>query len=110
MRYCPRCRELMEEPCAIRRHETREPRPDDQVLLFKGDSIQAGILDAMLREAGLPFLREGRLGSGLTAWAGGLLESYSIYVPYALYDQANELAVVLKDAPADIVEEPENPQ
>jgi len=99
MHYCVQCRELRETPCPKRRHQTRAPLAGDQVLLFKGDSVQAGILDAMLKEAGLPFLREGRLGSGLTAWAGEMLESYSIYVPFALYDKANELAMVLKTPP-----------
>ncbi len=99
MLYCVQCRELMEAPCARRRHETREPQPEDQVLLFRGDSIQAGILAAMLNEEGLPFLREGRLGAGIATWAGEMLETYSLYVPYALYDRANELALVLRPIP-----------
>jgi len=99
MRYCVQCRELRETPCPKRRHQTRAPLEGDQVLLFKGDSVQAGILDTMLKEAGLPFLREGRLGSGLTAWAGEMLEYYSIFVPWALYDKANALAMVLKAPP-----------
>ncbi|MDD2562457.1 MAG: hypothetical protein PHG11_09110 [Eubacteriales bacterium] len=99
MLYCADCRELMDAPCPKRRHVTRVPEEGDPVLLFRGDAVQAGILDAMLKEAGLPFLREGRLGSGLTAWAGEMLESYSIYVPFALYDKANELAMVLKTPP-----------
>ncbi len=104
MLYCVSCRELMEGACGQRRHQTRAPQPEDQVLLFRGDSIQAGILEAMLKDAGLPYLREGRLGSGFTAWAGEMLESYSIYVPYALYDKANELALVLKTAPDETPE------
>ncbi len=99
MLYCLQCRELMDAPCPTRRHETRDPQPDDQVLLFRGDSIQAGIMEAMLRDEGLPFLKEGRLGAGMATWAGEMLEYYSIYVPYALYDKANELALVLKEAP-----------
>ena len=67
MLYCADCRELMDAPCPKRRHVTRVPEEGDPVLLFRGDAVQAGILDAMLKEAGLPFLREGRLGSGLTA-------------------------------------------
>lgn len=106
MYYCVQCRELTESPCAVRRHSVREPRPDDQVLLFRGDDIQAGILEAMLKDAGIPCLREGRLGSGLTTWAGGMLESYSIYVPFALYEKADELAVVLREAPDEWAEGP----
>lgn len=101
MLYCIQCRELMEAPCPTRHHTSREPRPDDQVLLFRGSNIQAGIMEAMLKEEGLPFLKEGRLGAGLATWAGEMLESYSIYVPYALYDKANELALVLKEAPEE---------
>ena len=99
MHYCVDCRELMDAPCPKRRHVTRAPEEGDQVLLFRGDPVQAGILDAMLRDAGIPFLREGRLGSGMTAWAGEMLENYSVYVPWALYDRANELAMVLKTPP-----------
>lgn len=105
MLYCVQCRELMESPCPIRRHATREPRPDDQVLLFKGDSIQTGILASMLTDAHLPFLREGRLGAGLATWAGEMLEYYSVYVPCALYEKAGELAMVLQSAPSVPAEE-----
>ena len=106
MLYCIQCRELMDAPCGIRRHETRAPQTGDQVLLFRGDSIQAGILTSMLKEENLPFLREGRMGAGLTTWAGEMMESYSLYVPFERYDQASELAMVLVSAP---VENPEDP-
>ncbi|MDD4081465.1 MAG: hypothetical protein PHP02_08680 [Eubacteriales bacterium] len=101
MMYCVQCRELLDAPCPKRRHVMREPEDGDQVLLFRGDAVQAGILDAMLKDAGIPLLREGRLGSGLTAWAGEMLESYSVYVPWALYGKANELAMVLKAPPQE---------
>lgn len=104
MLYCETCKELRDTPCPQRRHRSRAPEHNDPVLLMRGDQIQAGMMEEIIRQAGIPLLKEGRLGAGMTTWAGTMLEEYSLYVPYAAYDKAKELILIPpvgEEAPED---------
>lgn len=106
MLYCEQCKMLMPEHCMKRGHQVRKPEDHDAVLLLKGGTVQAAMYEEMLRQAGIPSLKEGKMGAGLSTWAGPMLEEYSLYVPYMALEQA--LAVV---TPPEAAEEaaPEEP-
>ncbi len=98
MLYCEKCRALVDNRCEKTGHATRSVREQDPVLVFKGDPIQAGQLEEMLRDQDIPYLKEGLLGAGMTTWAGPMMELFSFYVPYSRLEAAEELAMVLRPA------------
>lgn len=112
MLYCEKCRMMAENGrCDNCKGKglIREAVDNDPVLLAKVDQVSAAMLEGILQDEHMPFLKEGRMGAGLTTWAGGMLEEYSFYVPYGMLTRAAELAkVVFDDAP--VFEEEEQPQ
>lgn len=101
MLYCEKCKTLVEGRCPKSGHALRAPEDNDPVLLMQLDSIQAGMAEAMLQENGIPVLKQGMLGAGLTTWTGGMLEEYSLYVPFAALEKAEEVLTPLLEPPAD---------
>lgn len=97
MLYCEQCKMLMPEHCMKRGHQVRQPQDNDPVLLMKAGTVQAAMYEEMLRQAGIPTLKQGRMGAGLSTWAGPMLEEYSLFVPY----QAMEQALAVITPPAD---------
>lgn len=91
MLYCEQCRMLMPEPCTKRGHAMRGPLDHDPVLLLKAGTVQAAMFEEMLKQAGIPTLKEGRMGAGLSTWAGPMLEDYSLYVPHAAFERAHAI-------------------
>lgn len=98
MLYCEQCKMLVQERCQKGSHALREPRENDPVLLVKADTVQAAMLEEMLKQGGIPTLKEGRMGAGLATWAGPMLEEYSLFVPYQAMEQA---LAIISPPPAD---------
>ena len=95
MLYCEKCRRLQDGGAArcseCKQKKLREPQPDDVVYLIAKEHLWAGMLADLLKNNGIPFLKEGLLGEGLNTYIGYGLESYSIFVPYQMYDKAKRL-------------------
>lgn len=104
MLYCEKCRMMAENGRCNNckgKGPLREPLNNDPVLLARTDQVSAAMLEGILQDERIPFLKEGRMGAGMTTWAGGMLEEYSFYVPYGVLAQAAELAQVVFDGAPD---------
>lgn len=95
MQYCEICKTLAPDHCFHEDHSLRAPRDNDPVLLLTTDPLHADMLEPLLKDADIPYVRQGRLGVGMTLRAGNMLEEYSFYVPYSAYEQASELSMVV---------------
>lgn len=89
MNYCEKCRTIVEDTCPL--HKTkhlREPQPNDPVLIAELNGIAAAMFEGVLLDEKVPFLKEGRLGAGMSVWIGSMMEIYSFYVPFAVREEA----------------------
>ncbi|MHC1787120.1 MAG: hypothetical protein AB9880_08690 [Christensenellales bacterium] len=91
MLYCERCHLLSPERCQQCGGRLREPRVNDPVLLTRADTIRAAILSSLLDTEKIPCSKVGRLGAALAMQTGGMLEEYSLFVPYGAYEEAQAL-------------------
>ena len=111
MPYCEKCRTIVDDICpAHKQKHLREPEPNDPVLIAELSGITAAMLEGVLLDEKLPFLKEGRLGAGMSVWIGSMMENYSFFVPYALREQAQGLYALVCQAPAQAGEEDEAPR
>lgn len=110
MKYCPNCMTLPEEDkcpdCKTR--ELREPTGSDPVLLIEKGYVWAGMVEEILSDNGIPLLKKGVRGAGLSVSLGEVGETFRFFVPYETLEQARELMVQL--FPADFGEEVEADQ
>ena len=82
---------LVESTCPIHKEKfLREPEDNDPVLLAELSGFSAAMLEGVLLDEKIPFLKEGRMGAGMSVWIGSMMEQYSFYVPYIVYDQAKD--------------------
>ena len=92
--YCEKCYHIVEEArcpfCKNRR--LREPEPKDPCFLTEQDFIHSGILEDVLQQSGIPFLKKNVLGAGLAIKVGPMLDRGRFYVAYDLLPKAQELA------------------
>jgi len=93
MNICDKCRALCRESCPIceSRRRVRTLKPDDHVFLCTLTAMQTMFVEPVLKDSGIPYLKQGLLGAGLSASWGMMLESNKIYVPYAAYDRCRAL-------------------
>ena len=59
--------------------------------LTEKDSVWAGMLADVLKQHGIPFVKESSLGAGLAIRTGSLLETIRFFVPAACLASAKEL-------------------
>ena len=80
--YCEKCKHLFEGECCpnCRRSRVRQARPDDPCFLTEKGAPWNGMLADVLRQNDIPFLTDGRMGAGLAARVGTMLESNRFYV------------------------------
>ena len=93
MMYCEYCSHLAEENhCPVcGRRNLREVREKDPCFLTEQDFIRTGILEDVLRQNGIPFLKKSVLGAGLSIRVGPMLDRGRIYVAYDLLPRAQDL-------------------
>ena len=102
--YCEKCRRIFDGPvcpeCGKARH-AREVRNEDPCFLIERGEPYAGMLAEVLRQNDIPSLEAGRMGAGLAARVGSLLESRRFYVRYDDLKRAGALMDELfgEDAP-----------
>ncbi len=94
MLYCESCSYLYEgEACPLcGSRKGREPRGEDPCFLVEKGQIESDMLVDILKQNGIPSLVKGRSGAGLAMYTGLLLENYRVYVPFALIEEARDLA------------------
>ena len=99
--YCERCSRIVEEErCPYcKNRKLREPEAKDPCLLTEQDYITSGILEDVLKQNSIPFLKKGVMGAGLAIKVGPMLERSRFYVPFELLESASAVADELLGAP-----------
>lgn len=64
---------------------------NDPVYLFSKEAIWAGGIEDILKEHGIPCLKQGIHGAAITAKMGDITETYRFFVPYSAYEKSKEL-------------------
>lgn len=94
MQYCERCHMLSEGRCTKCGGRLREPRPNDPMLLMRGDTIHTAIVASLMEAEKIPYSKLGRMGAALAMQTGGMMEEYSIFVPFGAWEVAKALIAV----------------
>ncbi len=68
-----------------------EAQDDDLVILTTTDYVSSFLVEDILNEAGIKFLKKGALGSAITAYVGELSESFNFFIMAKDYDEAAAL-------------------
>lgn len=102
--YCEKCNRIIEgERCpACGSKKIRVPEANDPCFLTELDYISTGILEDILKQNNIPYLKKDMMGAGMTIRVGPMLERSRFYVPYEQYQNARDIAdVVFSDAEED---------
>lgn len=105
--YCEKCKRIIqEERCPFcKRSTVREAEANDLCLLTERDYISSGMLEDVLQQRGIPFLRKGVMGAGLAIKVGPMLDRSRFYVSFDRLEAAREVADELFGASEDSDEE-----
>ena len=100
MLYCTHCALLTEEQiCPVCGSEDlRAPENGDFCFLTERQALWAGLLSDVLRQEGIPFVKESVQGAGLAAKIGPIAERIRFWVPYDRYPAAKELETAIFSA------------
>ena len=88
--YCEKCCRIMEgDRCPVcRSRRVREEKPGDICLLTELDYVSSGILEDVLKQDGIPFLKKEVMGAGLAIKVGPMLDRSRFYVSLEHLDEA----------------------
>jgi len=93
MLYCEKCGRVFEDGrcpgCNSRK--VRAPEPTDTCFLTEQDYVSSGILEDVLQQNGIPFLKKQVMGAGLAIKVGPMLDRSRFYVPYPQLETAEEI-------------------
>ena len=105
--YCEKCKRIFEEEkCPVCWHsQVREPEPGDLCFLTEQDYVSSGILEDILKQEGVPFLKKEVLGAGLSFRVGPMLDRSRFYVPFEHMQKALPLLEDLFAVPAEEAEQ-----
>lgn len=101
--YCPNCHVLRErDRCPIcGKRSLMAPRSDDFCFLEETEVLWAGMLEDVLRQAGIPYLVKSDLGAALSVSIGRVGERIRFYVPFERMQEARDLADTLFHLPEE---------
>ena len=102
--YCEKCCRIIEgDRCPVcKSRKVREPEPKDLCLLTEQDYISSGILEDVLKQNGIPFLKKEVMGAGLAIKVGPMLDRSRFYVSF---DRLREAEAVTEDLFAPVPED-----
>lgn len=94
--YCEKCSRIIEaDRCPVcRSRRIREPQAKDPCYLTEQDYISSGILEDVLKQNNIPYLKKGVMGAGMAVKVGPMLERSRFYVPF---DQLSSAEAVMED-------------
>ena len=92
--YCEKCKRIIEgERCpACGSKKVRNPESGDLCFVTEQDYVSSGILEDILQQNGVPFLKKDVMGAGMAIKVGPFLERSRFYVPYERYQEAETIA------------------
>ena len=107
--YCERCSRIIEgDRCPYcRSRNVREPEAKDPCFLTEQDYVSSGILEDVLGQNGIPFMKKNVMGAGLAIKVGPMLDRSRFYVPFDRLESARDIADGLF---SETAEEPEDGQ
>ena len=91
--YCEKCCRIIEgDRCPVcKKSRVRQPEPKDLCFLTEQNYISSTMLEDVLRQENIPFLKKGVLGAGLAIKVGPMLEWSRFYVPFEILDSAKRV-------------------
>ena len=91
--YCNKCKIIFDNNfCPICKSKgINEPKADDLVFLVEKDAITSDIIEGVLKNNNIIYIKKGNMGAAFSIITGPLFEKYKFYVPYDKYDDVNEL-------------------
>ncbi len=101
--YCEKCKRVFENNrCpSCRNSKVRKPEQGDPCFLTEQNYVFSGILEDVLKQEGIPFLKKDVMGAGLAIKVGPMLERSRFYVPYEQLERAASLVDELFAAPQE---------
>ena len=104
--YCEKCNRIIDAGrCPFcKSRKVREPEAKDPCYLTEQDYIYSGILEDLLKQNNIPYLKKDVMGAGMAIRVGPMFERSRFYVPFEQLDSATG---VLEDltASADSAED-----
>ena len=99
--YCEKCCRFIEaDRCPVcKSSHVREPEPTDPCFLTEQDYIPSGILEDVLTQNGIPYLKKNVMGAGLAIKVGPMLDRSRFYVSFEQLKSAEEIVTELFSAP-----------
>jgi hypothetical protein len=104
--YCEKCNRIFEaNRCPVcNSGKVREPEAKDPCYLTEQDYVSSGILEDLLKQNNIPYLKKDVMGAGMAIKVGPMLERSRFYVPF----EQLRCAAVLTENLFSAAEEPEN--
>ena len=88
-----------EERCPVcGSRKIRTPEATDPCFLTEQDFVSSGILEDVLQQKGIPFLKKNVMGAGMAIRVGPMLERGRFYVPFNRFEEAEALTAELFSA------------
>lgn len=94
--YCEKCNRIIEaDRCPVcNSRKIREPEAKDPCYLTEQDYVSSGILEDMLKQNNIPYLKKGVMGAGMAIKVGPMLERSRFYVPF---EQLGNAMAIMED-------------
>lgn len=91
--YCEKCSRIIEtDRCPVcKSRKIREPEAKDPCYLTEQDYISSGILEDVLKQNNIPYLKKDVMGAGMAIKVGPMLERSRFYVPFEQWSSAMEI-------------------
>ena len=82
--YCEKSNRIIEaDRCPVcNSRKIREPEAKDPCYLTEQDYISSGILEDILKQNNIPYLKKDVMGAGMAIKIGPMLERSRFYVPF----------------------------
>lgn len=92
--YCEKCCRIIDtDRCpACGSRKVREPGPKDPCFLTELDYLSTGILEDILKQEGIPYLKKDVMGAGMAIRVGPMLERSRFYVSFDQWSRASAAA------------------
>ena len=105
--YCEKCSRIIDsDRCPVcKSRRVREPGPKDICFLTEKDYVSSGILEDILKQNDIPYLKKDVMGAGMAIKVGPMLDRSRFYVPFEQYENARavteELFAAVDDEASD---------
>ena len=103
--YCEKCKHLVDENLCpyCESSELREPKVDDFCFLTQTDALFVNVLMDVLDQNHIPAQRKNATEMALNVLMGQNYVRYNVYVPYAFFEDAVNVAQAFMHADEDNV-------